>query len=169
MKIVIDFDDIAKEVISITIDDKVSPLKPVKGKKQINEKLQLTLESNKLILSSKLVELLQVKEGDRLVVRYKDDGGFIQPFLAPAKIFSEEGGNKLTKTSTVSFRGDQQISLARFGNIFEIEDMKDGSVKLVVTNKVQESLPKMSQETLDIIAVIGDDNTSLVPANFIIN
>jgi len=160
MKIIIDFDSINQEVVSVTVGDSVkTPTKP-KGKKQIeiNEKLQVTLDTNKLLLTPKLIELLKVKEGDRLVIRYKDDGVFIVPFLAPAKVFNEEGnGNKLTKASTVSFRGDQRDSLLKHGTIFNVKDMGDGSVKLIGESEIKGSVPVVTPETLEHSTNIGDD------------
>lgn len=160
MKIVIDFDPDTQEVISVTVGDSIkTPTKP-KAKKiiEINELLQVTLDSNKLLLTPRLIELLKVNEGDRLVIRYKDDGEFLIPFLAPAKVFNEEGnGNKLTKASTVSFRGDQRESLLKFGTVFNVEDMGDGSVKLVSGTQVKGLVPVIVPETLDHSLNIGDD------------
>jgi len=160
MKIIIDFDPINQEVVSVTVGDSVKIPTKAKNKKltEINEKVQVTLDSNKLLLTPKLIELLKVSEGDRLVIRYKDDGEFIIPFLAPAKVFNEDGnGNKLTKTSTVSFRGDQRESLLKYGTVFNVEDMGDGSVKLISDVQVKGVVPQVTLETLDSLANIGDD------------
>lgn len=171
MKILIDFDPVTNEVISAEVYGVIETPKTRKSsavKTKIDDKVQVTLESNKLVLSPKLVELLGVKEGDRLIIRYKENDGFIQPFLAPSSVFDEEGGNKLTKGLTVSFRGDQHGSLARFGTIFEVEDMKDGSVKLLSDTQVSDPIPiSFFPKTLDEITSIGEDE-KLTQTNFLI-
>lgn len=163
MKIIIDFDPATQEVLSVTVGDSVKT--PTVRKKKsdtvndiVNDALNATLDSNKLIVSPALALLLKVKEGDRLVVRYKEDGEFIEPFLAPPSVFNEEGGNKLTKGLSISFRGDQHAALSRFGNQFEVQDMKDGSVKLLSTlEKVKGEVPSLILEHLDPSTNIGDD------------
>lgn len=171
MKIIIDFDTATQEVLSVTVGDSVKT--PTVRKKKsdtviTNDALTATLDSNKLIVSSALALLLNVKEGDRLVVRYKEDGEFIEPFLAPPSVFNEEGGNKLTKGLSISFRGDQHAALSRFGNQFEVQDMKDGSVKLLSTlEKVKGVVPSIVLEQLDSLTNIGDD-LELTKTSFII-
>lgn len=169
MKIVIDFNAETQEVVSVTVGNSEKKVPTVKKnkEKEINDTVTATLEGNKLIVSPKLAELLSVAEGDKLVIRYKQDGEFIEPFLGPPAVFGEEEGNKLTKGLSISFRGDQNAALARFGSIFEVEDMKDGSVKLLSLNKVKDTQPVVTLEPLTPIANIGDD-LILTKTNFTI-
>jgi hypothetical protein len=169
MKILIDFDTTTNEVVSVEVNGVVKTPKTRKTKEKTDYGLLLFLEENKLVLTPALVELLGVKEGDKLIIRYKEDGGFIQPFLAPSSVFDEEGGNKLTKSLTVSFRGYQHDSLAKYGNLFEIEDMKDGSVKLLSNAKITEPAPiSIFSKTLEEVSVIGEEDDKLTKTNFII-
>lgn len=158
MKIIIDFDEKTQEIVSVTVGDSVKTPTVKKSKVVIiDDTIGATLDSNKLIVTPALATLLKVKEGDRLVIRYKEDGEFIEPFLAPPSVFNEEGGNKLTKALTISFRGDQHTALSRFGNVFEVLDMKDGSVKLVGSTKVKDVVPSITLEALAPQMNIGDD------------
>ena len=173
MKIVIDFDTDTQEVVSVTVGDSVKT--PTVRKKKNEEVSEGTsegvtafLDSSKLTITPALASLLKVKEGDRLVVRYKEDGEFIEPFLAPPAVFNEEGGNKLTKGLSISFRGDQQTTLSKFGNTFEVLDMKDGSVKLLSSlEKVKGTVPSVVLEYLDPATNIGND-LELTKTSFII-
>lgn len=158
MKIIIDFDPVAQEVLSVTVGDSVKTPAVRKSKSVIDSAaLNAVLESNKLIITPALATLLKVKEGDRLIIRYKEDGEFIEPFLAPPSVFNEEGGNKLTKGLSISFRGDQHSALSRFGNQFEIQDMGDGSIKLLSVTKVRDVVPSITLEALAPSVAIGDD------------
>jgi hypothetical protein len=158
MKIVIDFDEKTQEIVSVTVGDSVKTPTVKKSKVVVvDDTIGVTLDSNKLIVTPALATLLKVKEGDRLVIRYKEDGEFIEPFLAPPTVFNEEGGNKLTKALTISFRGDQHVALSRFGNVFEVLDMKDGSVKLIGATKVKDVVPSITLEALAPQMNIGDD------------
>lgn len=170
MKIVIDFNPETQEVVSVTVgntEKKLPAVKKVKKEKEIDETVTATLEGNKLIISPKLAVLLSVEEGSKLIIRYKQDGEFIEPFLGPPAVFGEEEGNKLTKSLSISFRGDQNAALARFGATFEVEDMQDGSVKLLSLNKVKDNRPVVTLEALTPIASIGDD-LILTKTNFTI-
>lgn len=159
MKIVIDFNPETQEVVSVTVGDSVKTptIKKKKAEEVVDDTLTASLAGNKLTISPKLAELLKVKESDKLVVRYKQDGAFIEPFLGPPIAFNEEEGNKLTKTLSISFRGDQNIALARFGVRFEVKDMEDGTVKLLSAIKVKEALPSVTLEHLEAVVNIGDD------------
>lgn len=159
MKIIIDFNTETQEIISVTVGDSVKTPAIKKDKKvEIEDnKLIATLAVNKLTISSKLAELLKVKEGYKLVVRYRQDGEFIEPFLGSPSAFNEEDGNKLTKTLSISFRGDQNVALARFGTLFEIKDMEDGTVKLLSQVQVKDKVQEITLEHLDPATNIGDD------------
>lgn len=159
MKIVIDFNTETQEVVSVTVGDSTKTPTVKKEKKTVveDDKVIAALAGNKLTLSTKLAELLKVKEGDKLVVRYKQDGEFIEPFLGPPTAFNEEDGNKLTKSLSISFRGDQNIALARFGVLFEVKDMEDGTVKLLSKLQVKDKVQEITLEHLSPAANIGDD------------
>lgn len=160
MKIIIDFDPVTQTVIGVTTDAGTFPVetekkKRVKKEKVEDDSLKLTLGDNKLILTPKLVEKLSVKEGDKISIMYKESNGFIEPFLGKSDLFTGSGGNKLTKSLTVSFRGYQRESLLKFGTEFNVEVVGDGSVKLVSDVKVKKpeqtlitDLPKDIQDIL---------------------
>jgi len=156
---------------SITSISDTPPVKKERKKKEVKEDncIKITVGDNKLILTTKLVNLLEVKEGDRLAVMYRESNGFIEPFLGKAELFTGATGNKLTKSSTVSFRGDQRESLLKFGTEFEVENMNDGSVKLISDKQVKTPDPKpvtdLPKELADILKN-EDENLDLTTTTF---
>lgn len=42
-----------------------------------------------------------------------------------------DNGNRLTKSKTISFKGQQRTVLLEYGNLFKIEDFKENIYKLV--------------------------------------
>ena len=86
--------------------------------------IDLLLKENKLILDSSLVEKLGAKPGDRIDIGYIERDGLLRPVISIG-----EAGNKLTKSSTVSFRGIQHNRLAEFGSNFWVYE-NDGVFEL---------------------------------------
>lgn len=86
---------------------------------------------NKLQLSPSAIELIGVKAGDRLSINYWTvNNRETFPLIGKAEIFNEEG-TKLTKSNTISYRGQQMEVLNMYGSNFTIEPFKEGMFKLV--------------------------------------
>ena len=68
----------------------------------------------------------------------------------------KDGGNALTKSNTVSFRGNQRTVLLEYGNLFELEDFKPGMFKLVPITSSPDDLEQEKKE-LDNLNSIDDD------------
>lgn len=164
MRIVIDFDPIGNKINSVMVDEVtstiISTVKNKKTKDKEENSLEVVLGDNKLILTQEIMDLLNAQVGDRLIVRYKESNGFIEPFLGKAETFSETGGNKITKGLTISFRGDQHESLKVFGNKFLVTLAEDGSLKLENDVKVEmpPEVPKIEINTdpLDMLITTND-------------
>lgn len=87
--------------------------------------ISLILQDSKMVLDPTLIELLKVSAGDKISIGYTEVDGKLTPIISK----SEDSGNKLTKSNTVSFRGNQRNVLAAFGTNFWAEE-KDGLVYL---------------------------------------
>lgn len=101
---------------------KISNLKVIKMEVSEDEPT-IIVEDNKLILSKSAVKLLGAVAGDRIAVNYwtKDNSNTF-PVIGKAEVFSDkDGGNRLTKSNTVSFRGSQKDILLEYGKLFKIE------------------------------------------------
>ena len=98
-----------------------SDVKPEKKKKTLvkdtDTEPKAYLEDNKLRLNSLAIDLLRVKAGDRIDVQYTD----IYPVIGLSESFGNpEGGTKLTKSNTLSFRGKKFEVLSKFGTEFKV-------------------------------------------------
>lgn len=125
------------EIIGTTIVSS-SDTKPVK-KKTVKEDLdteaKVYFEDGKLRLNALAVEMLNVTPGDRIDIQYTDD----YPVIGLSESFGNpEGGTKLTKTYTLSFKGKKAELLQKYGTEFKVIN-SNGSFKLD-GGKVQESI-----------------------------
>ena len=92
-----------------------------KSKIQENPNPILTLEDNKYILTTGAVELLGVEAGDKIDIKFQKVGKQTIPVIGADEVFGTKGGNKLTKTNTVSCRGKANDELSAFGTEFTLE------------------------------------------------
>lgn len=99
------------------------------------------VHANKLQFGTAALSLLGAKPGDRLAVNYwtiNNEETF--PVIGKAEIFTDSnGGNILSKSKTMSFRGNQNVVLSEYGKFFTLETFKTGILKMVPTTKEEES------------------------------
>lgn len=82
----------------------------------------ITVGNNKLILSEEAIKLLNISPGDRIIVNYFTvDPEETFPIICKS---TDDLGNKLTKSKTVSFRGEQRDILLWYGSVFTLEPFK---------------------------------------------
>ena len=77
---------------------------------------------NKLVLSKEAVKALGGVAGDRIAINYWTvDSTTTFPVIGKAECFGDStGGNRLTKSNTVSFRGVQRDILLEYGSSFKL-------------------------------------------------
>lgn len=116
-----DFDETTKKVQNL----KVVSLEPGLPTVQVLE--------NKLQLSQAAIELIGAKTGDRLAINYWTvNNKETFPIIGKSEVFTDEdAGTKLTKSRTLSYRGQQMDVLKIYGNNFKLESFKEGMFKLV--------------------------------------
>lgn len=144
-----DFDETTKKVTNIKVVsiDKTLP----------TSDNYLEVQDNKLKLGKEAITLLEATSGDRIQVNYwtvNNQETF--PVIGKSATFTDPtGGNALSKSNTISFRGNQRTVLLEYGNMFKLESFKDGMFKLVpITN--DESLEK-EQKELDDLNMLGNE------------
>ena len=107
------------EIIKTTIigSSDIKPEKKKSVKKDQDTEAKVYLEDNKLKLNSLAVEMLGVNPGDRIDIQYSDT----YPIIGKSESFGNpDGGTKLTKSYTISFRGKKSEVLQKFGTEFKI-------------------------------------------------
>lgn len=150
-----DFDETTQKVSNL----KVVSLVPKELPESEN---YIEVQDNKLKLGKAAVSMLNAKADDRISVCYwtvNNQETF--PIIGKAEVFTDStGGNRLTKSGTLSFRGNQRTVLLEYGNLFTLEPFKDDMFKLIPikdedsleTEKDElESLDKMTNEDFDFI------------------
>ena len=82
----------------------------------------VTVADNKLVLSKEAVKAFGGVAGDRIAVNYWTvDNETTFPVIGKSECFGDStGGNRLTKSNTVSFRGVQRDILLEYGSFFKL-------------------------------------------------
>ena len=105
-----------------------------------NLDLLIKIEDNKLILTQDVINLLNVFPGERITVNYytvSPEETF--PVIGKSELFTDEsGGCKLTKSNTVSFKGNQRQTLLEYGDFFTIEPFKKW-FKMIPINRIEDN------------------------------
>lgn len=112
------------------MDIEISPILVADKKDPVDVDLTnaiVEVGDNKLILSKDAVKALDAKAKDRIAVNYWTiDCETTFPLIGRSESFTDPtDGNKLTKSNTVSFRGEQRQILLRYGSNFKLERFKD--------------------------------------------
>lgn len=97
--------------------------------KELEDVAKITREENKISLNNRAVSDMGIEYGDRIFIIYEKDKATNTLFPVIGK--SDETGNKITKSNTVAFKGNQNVALAEFGSEFTIKEFQDDVWKLV--------------------------------------
>ena len=71
----------------------------------------------------------------RVDIKYKKKGNVAVPVIGTDESFGTKGGNRVSKTNTISFRGAANTKLAEFGTIFKLEPSEDNGIFYLVGDK----------------------------------
>lgn len=116
---------IKKEIVKDVEVKKTAKKSSKKSIKEEDTTPKLTLTDNKYILNEAAVELLGAEADSRLDIKYHKVENSLVPIIGLDESFGTHGGNRLTKTGTVSCRGNANSQLARYGEVFTFEPYKD--------------------------------------------
>ena len=157
----------------ITVDTSVKKQVSKVNKIEENSEPLITLDSNKLILTTGAVDLMQICSDCRVDIKYKKKNKVSVPVIGTDEAFGTKGGNKLTKTNTISFRGASNEKLSEFGTTFKLEPSEDKGIFYMIGDKISDPIPEDSidiESELDIDALddinIDDDSIDLEKFDF---
>lgn len=139
---------LAKEETTVDTTNETKPKKS-STKADNNPEPLVTLDSNKLILTQGAVDLLQVCEDCRVDIKYEKKDKQQRPVIGTDVAFSTKGGNKLTKSNTVSYRGAANEKLATYGTVFKLEPTENKGIYYLVGDKNPEEI-QVPEEIIDI-------------------
>ena len=114
---------------------------------------QITLESNKYILNKAAAALLNVQCEDRLDIKYQpiEKGGLMFPIIGTDVTWKTKSGNKLTKSLTVSCRGNANDILSKYGDTFTVTPWKGHEgLFVLIGNKDRVEEPIQKDENINI-------------------
>ena len=100
----------------------------------------VSIENNKLVFSDEALILMDANPGDRISIEYYTvDSEETFPVIGKSELFTDKtGGNRLTKSNTVSFRGIQREILLEYGEQFELEKFNN-YFKMTKIEKIPEN------------------------------
>lgn len=109
----------------------------------------VSIDNNRLAFSKDALTALGASAGDRITINYYTiDEQNTFPVIGRSELFSDaDGGNKLTKSNTISFRGRQRETLSWYGKVFSMEYFKN-YFKLIPMNITEND--DLSEENLDL-------------------
>lgn len=115
---------------------------------------KLYLEDNKFRLNSAAIKLMELEDEIDVKLDIKYDNSV--PILGTDEAFGTKGGNKLTKTNTVAYRGGKNEELAKYGTEFTLIPLesKSGLFKLDSGKEVQ---PVVVDENISV----GEEDVDL--------
>lgn len=167
MMITFDFNPETNEYTPIKqeiVKDKAPKVATEAQKAEESAEPQITLESNKYVLNKAAADLMGVVWEDRLDIKYQpiERGGLMFPIIGTDVAWKTKAGNKLTKSLTVSCRGNANELLSKYGDTFTItpwkgkeglfvlignkdrtdeEPVKDSNIKIKEDENPEEDLP----------------------------
>ena len=132
----------------ITVDTATSTKRQAKPVKvEANIEPLITLDSNKLVLTTGAVDMMKICPDCRVDIKYKKKDKVSVPVIGTDAAFGTKGGNKLTKTNTVSFRGSANDKLAEYGSVFKLEPSEDEGIFYLIGDKMNKPV---EDEAIDI-------------------
>ena len=132
---------------------------PTPKKVEDNGEAKLQLLDNKYELNSSAINLLGINVGDRVDIKYQMVDGIKYPIIGSSNAWKSASGNKLTKSSTVSYRGIANQMLAEYGDEFTFSEWKNHEgLYVLIGNKeiIQDENIELPDDTPEVD--LSDDN-----------
>lgn len=115
---------------------------------------QITLEANKYVLNKAAATLMGVEWENRLDIKYQpvEKGGMMFPIIGTDTVWKTKSGNKLTKSLTVSCRGNANELLSKYGDTFTVTPWKghEGLFVMIGNKDRSEEEPTIKDDNISI-------------------
>lgn len=155
-KISFDFDETTK---------KISNIKVVSETPKVLDLTNPTLHvlDNKLQLSESAVNLIGVNPNERVTITYwQMEDGTHTPIIGKSEVFTDkDGGNRVTQSNTISFRGRQRDTLLMYGDAFKVEEFKDGMFWLTPI-KSEDNTEDLQMENEDLLELSNISDEEMI-------
>lgn len=126
---------------------------------------KLFLEDNKYILNAAAIEALGVEVGDTIDIKNQKVGNSRVKVIGSSETFGTKSGNKLTKSSSVSYRGKSNEELSVLGDEFTLTPHPNADGLFVLTgNKLPnavDDVPEAEDEDLQVEDMNIDDEDTV--------
>lgn len=120
-------------------------------KKSVEGSPKLILESNKYVLTDSAMALMDVHPDDKLEIKYESSKELGKvPVIGTVEAFGIKGGNRLSKSNSVSFRGSKNEELTKYGTEFD-----------VVPHPSKDGLFILKSKSSPVIEATGDENINI--------
>lgn len=172
ISVVFDFNTDTEEVSNVkVVDSRAKATKKTTKKKDVeedpNSPAEITLEANKLVFNQKAANILGVEAGDRLIIKWEQEGKKMMPRIGSDASFDEEGaGNKVTKSNTISYRGNANTLLAQLGTDFTLgSEILPGVYQLIPLSGKEVAAPETVEKVIeqadevDLDLIVDSDET----------
>lgn len=110
---------------------------------------QITLTDNKYILNESAANLIGVKWEDRLDIKYQLIDKIRFPIIGKDTAWGTKSGNKLTKSLTVSCRGNANSLLSEYGDTFSITPWQGHEGLFVLVGNKDRTAPDENVEVTE--------------------
>lgn len=115
---------------------------------------QITLEANKYVLNKAAATLMGVEWENRLDIKYQpvEKGGMMFPIIGTDTAWKTKSGNKLTKSLSVSCRGNANELLSKYGDTFTVTPWKghEGLFVMIGNKDRSEEEPTIKDDNISI-------------------
>lgn len=153
MMITFDYNPETNEYIplkqEIVKDKKKDPALLMAEKAKDSAEPQITLTDNKYILNESAANLIGVKWEDRLDIKYQLIDKIRFPIIGKDTAWGTKSGNKLTKSLTVSCRGNANSLLSEYGDTFSITPWQGHEGLFVLVGNKDRATPDENVEVTE--------------------
>lgn len=153
MMIIFDYNPETNEYIplkqEIVKDKKKDPALLMAEEAKDSAESQITLTDNKYILNESAANLIGVKWEDRLDIKYQLIDKIRFPIIGKDTAWGTKSGNKLTKSLTVSCRGNANSLLSEYGDTFSITPWQGHEGLFVLVGNKDRATPDENVEVTE--------------------